>query len=134
MGAPVGYPGYDSQGSNVTVVYPPSPPAQVVYVEPPRPVIHEYDWSSGAATSPVYLIALKDGTIYGASSYRVEAGSFQFVTLDGKRSKHRSIQSTARSPCGSTASAGCPSSCPSDAYLHPYRCAEWSLFFRISRP
>jgi hypothetical protein len=85
MGAPVGYPGYDSQGSNVTVVYPPSPPAQVVYVEPPRPVIHEYDWSSGAATSPVYLIALKDGTIYGASSYRVEAGSFQFVTLDGEK-------------------------------------------------
>ena len=68
----------------VTVVYPPQPPAQVIYVEPPRPVIHEYDWSA-PASSPIYLVALKDGRIFAATSYQVEAGSFQFVTVDGEK-------------------------------------------------
>ena len=71
-------------------VTPPPPPVVTVYTEPPRPVIHEYDWSTGGATpapasSPIYLIALKDGSIHAATSYQVEAGSFQFINVDGEK-------------------------------------------------
>src|SRR5262249_41397461 len=81
------YPGYGyEQGSNVTVVYPQAAaPAPVsVYVERATPVMHEYD-SAGVEikpSSPVYLIAFKDGTIRAASSYHVEGTALYYVTLD----------------------------------------------------
>jgi hypothetical protein len=91
----VGYPtagyGYGSS-PNVTVVYAPAQPAAApVYVEQARPVIREYDEYGQAvgpsrglgasAGSPIYLIALKDNTIYPAVAYSVQVDTLLFVTL-----------------------------------------------------
>jgi len=46
--------------------------------------MHEYD-SSGLEVrpaSPIYLIAFKDHAIRAAASYRVEAGTLYYVTLE----------------------------------------------------
>ena len=76
---------------NVTVVYPQTavadPPA--TYAQPARSVIRSYDQygqethatASGVAASPIYLIAVKDGAIYAASSYSVEDGTLHYVNL-----------------------------------------------------
>jgi hypothetical protein len=81
-----------SPSPNVTVIYPPAILAAApVYVEQARPVIREYDeygqpvgpsrGSGASAGSPLYLIALKDHTIYPAVAYSVEADTLLFVTI-----------------------------------------------------
>ncbi len=100
--APYGYGGaaYPAQpsGGNVTVVYPPSQPANTVVIDRASPVLHEYDEygqpvgpssSSGGggsgpavASSPIYLIALKDKTIQPAISYWVTGTTLHYITLD----------------------------------------------------
>jgi len=95
------YPGYGSgyypdayaynTSPNVTVVYPQTvagdpPPA---YSQSAHPMIRSYDeygqethpTANGAPSSPIYLIAMKDGVIYAASSYSVENGTLHYVTL-----------------------------------------------------
>ncbi len=88
--ADYGY-GYGSS-PNVTVVYAPAQTAAApVYVEQAQPVIREYDeygqpvvpsrGLGASAGSPLYLIALKDHTIYPAVAYSVEVDTLLFVTL-----------------------------------------------------
>jgi hypothetical protein len=91
----VGYPtaGYSySPSPNVTVIYPPALPAAApVYVEQAGPALREYDEYSqpvvpsrglgASASSPLYLIALKDHTIYAAVAYSVQVDTLLFVTL-----------------------------------------------------
>ncbi len=87
------YPAYQTQ-PNVTVVYPQTQPA---YVERATPVIHEYDQygqptggqyaqpavnGSGGSSSPIYLIATKDGTIHAAISYSLNGTSLSYTTID----------------------------------------------------
>ena len=88
---------------NVTVIYPPSQPANTaLYVQPARPVIREYDQygqeiapsgpSSGVSPdaarsapsggSPVYLFAFKDNVIRAASAYWVDGHVLHYVTID----------------------------------------------------
>ena len=70
---------------------------QTLYTEAAHPVTHTYDQygqeipsagSSGSpgpsatAASPIYLIALKEGVIYPASSYKVEGDTLHYVTMD----------------------------------------------------
>jgi hypothetical protein len=83
------YPAYDVS-PRVTVIYPQQAQAatRAVYVERARPVTREYDEfgqevrpSGEAAASPIYLIAFKDGVIRAAGSYRVEARTLHYVTL-----------------------------------------------------
>jgi hypothetical protein len=75
----------------VNVIYPPAQSS--VYVERANPVIREYDQygqqmsgSGGSNTandsSPVYLIATKDHTIYAALAYSVTGSFLQYTTLD----------------------------------------------------
>jgi hypothetical protein len=84
----------DGYGSspNVTVVYAsPQPAAAPVYVEQGSPVIREYDeygqpvgpsrGLGASAGSPIYLIALKDHTIYPAVAYSVQVDTLLFVTI-----------------------------------------------------
>jgi len=61
------------------------------YDGPAHPVTHSYDeygqetsasGGSGGSASPIYLIALKDGQIQGASSYWVTGQILHYVTLD----------------------------------------------------
>jgi len=86
-----GYAPYEP-ASNVTVVYPQAAaPAPVsVYVERATPVMHEYD-STGAeikpSSSPIYLVAFRDGAIRAASSYRVEGNMLSYVTLDREQKR-----------------------------------------------
>lgn len=75
-------------GSNVTVVYPPAPPAPVV-TEIAHPVIHEYaqreDYGvpPDSETSPVlYLIAFRDNTIRAASTYWVQGATLHYLDQD----------------------------------------------------
>lgn len=84
-------PAYNYNASpNVTVIYPPPAPAQPpVYVSSVPTHRGNYDEygqplqrSSPANASPIYLIALKDHTIYAASSYRVEGKTLHYVNLD----------------------------------------------------
>ena len=97
----VGYPtagyGYGSS-PNVTVVYAPAQPAAApVYVEQARPVIREYDeygqtvgpsrGLGASAGSPIYLIALKDHTIYAAVAYSVQVDTLIFVTLSNEQKR-----------------------------------------------
>ncbi len=105
-GEDYGYPdmaGAPAQTSpNVTVIYPPSQPANTaLYVQPARPVMHEYDQygqeimpsapSGGSAAdaarsapseSPVYLFAFKDNVIRAASAYWVDGHVLHYVTTD----------------------------------------------------
>ncbi len=83
------YPAYYSTPS-VSVVYPPQQTASApVYVERANPVMHEYDQygqeigpgASGVASSPIYLIAFKDGVIRAAASYWVDGSTLHYVTL-----------------------------------------------------
>jgi hypothetical protein len=74
----------------VNVVYPP----QQVQVERARPVTREYDEfgrevqpAPAANASPIYLFAFADHTIQAASSYRVEAGTLYFTTLQHEQKK-----------------------------------------------
>jgi hypothetical protein len=101
-GYPFGYPSYGPSGSTVTVVYPPPAPPTVVtvFADAARSVIRENDWSDsdwppGSSGSPIYLIALLDGRIFAASSYRVVAGSLQFVTVHGEE-KQTPVESVDR--------------------------------------
>jgi hypothetical protein len=81
----VGYPaaGYSySPSPNVTVIYPPAQPTAALreYDEYGQPVGPSR--GSGAnAGSPIYLIALKDHTIYAAVAYSVQADTLIFVTI-----------------------------------------------------
>jgi len=91
------YPSYEPSG--VTVVYPQaaSPAPVSVYVERATPVMHEYD-STGAEvrpSSPIYLIAFKDGVIRAASSYRAEGSTLSYVTLE-REEKRVSLDSIDR--------------------------------------
>ena len=88
---------------NVTVIYPPSQPANTaLYVQPARPVIREYDQygqeiapsgpSSGTSAdaarsapsggAPVYLFAFKDNVIRAAAAYWVDGRVLHYVTTD----------------------------------------------------
>jgi hypothetical protein len=84
------YPAYQPS-SNVTVVYPPSQPANTAYANRANPVMREYDQygqqlrpagSGNGSSSPIYLIALKNHNIYAASSYSVNGSSLNYVTLE----------------------------------------------------
>jgi hypothetical protein len=81
-----------SPSPNVTVIYPATLPAAApVYVEQAGRALREYDeygqpvgpsrGSGASAGSPIYLIALKDHTIYPAVAYSVEADTLLFVTI-----------------------------------------------------
>jgi hypothetical protein len=87
------YPAYSSP--NVTVVYPQGQQqaAPIIYNNIAHPVTRSYDQygqelessgSSGPASSPIYLIALKEGVIYPATSYQVEGSALHYMTLDHK--------------------------------------------------
>jgi hypothetical protein len=94
-----GYPyngGYASQAYNTAPAQQSSPGVNIIYGTPPapaytaraNPVIHEYDWGqqaqqpSGAASSPVYLIAFQnDHAIRAAASYWVDGQTLHYVTL-----------------------------------------------------
>jgi hypothetical protein len=77
---------------NVTVVYPESAQAAPtnVYVQRAKPVIREYDQygqeisppaAESGDSSPIYLIAFKDGVIRAAASYWVAGDTLHYVTL-----------------------------------------------------
>jgi hypothetical protein len=76
---------------DANVIYAPAQPAAPMYANPGAPASRGYDQygqqlqSSGgayASGSPIYLIALKNHNIIAASSYSVNGGTLQYVTLD----------------------------------------------------
>jgi hypothetical protein len=84
------YPAYQSS-PNVTVVYPQTQPASTAYNDRATPVMREYDQygqqlrpagAGNASSSPIYLIALKNHNIVAASSYSVNGGTLNYVTLE----------------------------------------------------
>jgi hypothetical protein len=84
------YPAYQ-QSPNVTVVYPQTQPAGATYNDRATPVMREYDQygqqlrpagGGNASSSPIYLIALKNHNIVAASSYSVNGGTLDYVTLE----------------------------------------------------
>lgn len=83
-----GYAGYTEYqpSPNVTVIYPPQEPVAPLSAQRARPVTREYDQYGQeirpASSSPIYLIALNDHTIRAASSYRVDARTLHYVTLE----------------------------------------------------
>jgi hypothetical protein len=83
--------GYANQGNNpnVTVVYPqaPTPPTTVIQA---APAYDEYGQAmntgavganSASSSSPIYLIAMRNGAIEAAASYWIEGGTLHYVTL-----------------------------------------------------
>jgi hypothetical protein len=77
---------------NVTVVYAPQPapepvPAPVItnVPNPPNPTYDEYGQPSNAAAAsdaaPIYLLAMKDHTIYAAAAYWLDGKTLHYVTL-----------------------------------------------------
>ena len=89
------YPAYDYNPSpNVTVVYAQQPapdPAQVpvpVYTSVAASSGHTYDQygqevkpAESSNASPIYLVAMKDHTIYAAGAYWVDGKTLHYVTL-----------------------------------------------------
>ena len=89
------YPGYDSSynpSPNVTVVYAQQPaPAPVpvpVYTNVATPSGHTYDEygqevkpAESSDAAPIYLVAMKDHTIYAAAAYWVDGKTLHYVTL-----------------------------------------------------
>jgi hypothetical protein len=90
---PDGYASYPANqpSSNVTVVYPQTQPQGQAYADRATPVMREYDQygqqlrpsgGGNASSSPIYLIALKNHNIVAASSYSVNGGTLNYVTLE----------------------------------------------------
>jgi hypothetical protein len=82
------YPAYQ-QSPNVTVVYPQTQPASTAYNNRATPVMREYDQygqqlrpTGSSNSSPIYLIALKNHNIFAASSYSVNGGTLNYITLE----------------------------------------------------
>jgi hypothetical protein len=84
------YPAYQPS-PNVTMVYPQAQPAGPAYAERANPVMREYDQygqqlrpagGGNGSSSPIYLIALKNHNIFAASSYSVNGGTLNYVTLE----------------------------------------------------
>ena len=71
----------------------PAPPTVIyqTYGTPPAPArasIREYPENSSAAPTyeaPIYLIALRDGSIRAATAYWVEGNTLHYVTLQHER-------------------------------------------------
>jgi hypothetical protein len=89
-----GYSAYQASPAVNLVYAPSSEQTEPVYAARPNPVIREYDsygqqvnrapaGATGGATGapPIYLIALRDGTIRAAEAYWVERGTLHYVTL-----------------------------------------------------
>src|ERR1700678_1566728 len=84
------YPAYQPN-PNVTVVYPQTQQAGMAYADRANPVMREYDQyghqlrpagGGNGSSSPIYLIALKNHNIFAASSYSVNGGTLNYVTLE----------------------------------------------------
>jgi hypothetical protein len=89
---------------NTTVVYPQSTnayaPQAYAPQQPVHPVVHTYDQygqevrpqaANGAPSSPIYLFAMKDGSIHAASSYSVENGTLHYVAVQNNEQKTASL-------------------------------------------
>jgi hypothetical protein len=92
----------------VNVVYAPySGQTEPVYVERPNPVVREYDsygqqvnrppagTGNTPGAAPIYLIALRDGTIRAAEAYWVERGTLHYVTMQHEQ-KQTSMENVDR--------------------------------------
>jgi hypothetical protein len=84
------YPAYQPS-PNVTVVYPQTQPQSAAYADRATSVMREYDQygqqlrpagAGNGSSSPIYLIALKNHNIFAASSYSVNGGTLNYVTLE----------------------------------------------------
>ena len=93
-----GYSSYSpaySAGPNVTVIYPPPPPAYPVVVnQTVHPVIHEYrqpeDYGlpTEKESEPVlYLIAFKDSLIHPATTFWVVGDTLHYLGVDHKEQR-----------------------------------------------
>jgi hypothetical protein len=78
------YPNYDSGSPQVLVISNQTPPQPVMVQGPPAPAV----WNAEPAIQankyeePLYLLAMKDGTIRAVLAYWVDGATVHYVTMD----------------------------------------------------
>lgn len=94
VGNPYGYEQQPQQqpAPNVIVIAPPQAQAPPAYTPPPEPPARAYPQNSPAQPGDqqnhaVYLIALKDHTIYSAKSYWLAGTTLNYISLDGSHNQ-----------------------------------------------
>ncbi|MGA2879170.1 MAG: hypothetical protein ABSG13_09490 [Bryobacteraceae bacterium] len=79
-----GYTTYGAPNPQVLIISNQAPPQPVIVQPPPAPAV----WNSGPSTQakkyedPLFLLAMKDGTIRAVLAYWVEGATVHYVTMD----------------------------------------------------